>query len=69
MTQAVFGNFCGEGDIGPLPYRPRPRLAGDGSCAHPDVDPADRCRLCFIPMDAAAYEHRERAWLDSQASA
>jgi len=24
----------------------RDRYAADGSCAHPDVDPFERCRLC-----------------------
>jgi hypothetical protein len=44
----------------------RPRVADDGACAHPEVDPLERCRLCNITMDEAAYAFRDYVYRDAQ---
>jgi hypothetical protein len=56
---------CTEADMS-CEFKPYPSLAMDGSCAHPSIDPADRCRMCAIEMDDEARIHREQAWLDAQ---
>ena len=50
----------------PVPYKPpaRPRFTRDGACAHPDDDPAGRCRYCQIVMDDDARQVRYLASVD-----
>ena len=55
---------CTEDDMN-LPIPDQPRFAIDGSCAHRDIDPLNRCRTCAVEMDDAAQEHRAQAWFDS----